>query len=76
MIENINRPAHYADREIEVIKYIKDNMSKEMFNGYLEGSALKYISRYKRKNGLEDLLKCKWFLDMLIKENEQQMDNY
>ena len=31
-----------------------------------EASILQYIVRHKQKNGLEDLLKAKWYLDRLI----------
>jgi len=34
--------------------------------GFLEGNIIKYITRYKDKNGLEDLNKCKHYLDKLI----------
>ena len=64
----INHPNHYADRKIETITYIRDNMTKEQFQGYLEGNILKYISRYKKKNGLQDLLKANWYLNKLIQE--------
>lgn len=33
---------------------------------YYEGNALKYLIRYKKKNGLEDLKKCRDYLDYLI----------
>jgi hypothetical protein len=33
---------------------------------YLEGNIVKYISRYKRKNGIDDLLKAQHYLDKLI----------
>jgi len=62
---NIN-PAHYKQGSIETIEYILDkNMN------YLEGNVVKYISRYKMKNGLEDLHKAKWYLDRLIKEYDE-----
>lgn len=34
--------------------------------GYLEGNVIKYIVRYKDKNGLEDLKKAQTYLDKLI----------
>jgi hypothetical protein len=34
--------------------------------GYLEGTAIKYLTRWKRKNGVEDLKKAKHFIDKLI----------
>jgi hypothetical protein len=42
--------------------------------GYLEGCATKYIARWRKKNGLEDLLKARHYLDKLIEvaKAEQQ----
>ena len=34
---------------------------------YFSGNVVKYICRYKEKNGLEDLLKAKWYLERVIK---------
>lgn len=34
--------------------------------GYFEGQITKYVTRWRKKNGLEDLLKAKHFLDKLI----------
>lgn len=62
----VEKPKHYADRMVEVITYIEDNMSPEAYRGYLEGNLIKYVSRYKTKNGKQDLLKAKWYLERLI----------
>jgi len=62
MSDNIN-PSHYRQGNIEVIDFILD----QKFS-YLEGNVIKYISRYKYKNGLEDLNKARWYLDLLIEE--------
>lgn len=40
--------------------------------GYLEGNIVKYVSRWKKKNGLEDLKKARHYLDKLIEVTEQQ----
>jgi len=72
--DTVNRPEHYADRQIETIDYIRDNMTAEQFKGYLEGNIIKYISRYKKKNGLQDLLKAQWYLKKLIQECENAGD--
>ena len=66
MADNVNHPSHYTKGKIEVIEYIKDNLSYDMFIGYLTGNIIKYISRYKFKNGLEDLQKAQWYLNYLI----------
>ncbi len=41
-------------------------MSAEAFAGYLQGNCIKYLSRYREKNGIEDLLKCQHYLAKLI----------
>ena len=41
-------------------------MSHEAFAGYLRGCALKYLARYQLKDGVEDLRKCRHYLDKLI----------
>jgi len=64
--DSIN-PTYYKQGEIEVIDFILDqNMD------YLTANVQKYISRWKFKDGIDDLRKARWFLDKLI---EQQMKN-
>ena len=57
-------PSHYKQGFIEVIDFILDQSMD-----YLEGNVVKYVSRYKYKNGLEDLQKAKWYIEKLIEEN-------
>ena len=61
----INHPKHY-NRGIEAIDYIESHGMD--FN---EGNVVKYITRYKDKNGLEDLKKAKWYLDRVIRNYEK-----
>ena len=69
--DNIN-PNHYKRGDIEVIDFILD----QNFN-YLEGNIIKYVSRYKDKNGLEDLKKAQWYLNRLIQTlNESNVSDY
>ena len=59
--EKINHPKHYTKGKIECIDYINAcNFD------YLEGNIIKYIARYKFKNGVEDLRKAEFYLRMLI----------
>jgi hypothetical protein len=51
---------HYA-KAIQPWDYIVENKL-----GYLEGNIVKYVSRHKDKNGLEDLHKARHYLDKLI----------
>lgn len=53
--------AHYNSKAIQPWDYIVSNNL-----GYLEGNVIKYVSRYKEKNGLQDLEKAKHYLEKLI----------
>lgn len=66
--DNVNSPKHYNHNEhgIECIQAIQASMSKEEFQGYLKGNCIKYLWRYKYKNGLEDLNKAQWYSNKLI----------
>jgi hypothetical protein len=39
--------------------------------GYLEGNIIKYVSRYKKKGGMADLLKAQHYLQKLIETTEK-----
>ena len=67
MADNVNNPTHYTG-EVECIEAIKSSMSNERFKGYIKGNIIKYIWRYERKNGAEDLLKAQWYVNRLVKE--------
>lgn len=41
--------------------------------GYLEGNIIKYVSRYKNKNGVQDLEKAKHYLEKLIEEAQEKL---
>ena len=65
-LDMVNSPAHYNKANIETIDMIK-SVTGDGFETYLQGNILKYICRYKYKNGVEDLKKAKWYLNRLIK---------
>jgi len=52
---------HYKDMAIQPTEYITKNKL-----GFIEGNIVKYISRWRYKNGLEDLKKIKHYVDLLI----------
>lgn len=58
---------HYKNLVIQPVEYIiANNLS------YLQGSVIKYVTRYLNKNGVEDLKKAKHFIDMMIQEEEDK----
>jgi|13_taG_2_1085334.scaffolds.fasta_scaffold04207_10 hypothetical protein len=63
-VEEINHPEHY-NIGIETTDYIK---SWDM--NFVEGNIIKYVTRYRYKNGIKDLLKAKWYLEDLISQIE------
>lgn len=67
MTDNVNKPKHYTSGSIETIDYIESTLTREEFAGFCKGNALKYVSRERLKNGLEDLLKANWYLNRLNK---------
>lgn len=52
---------HYKSCVIQPVEYIHKNGLN-----YFEGNALKYLTRHRRKNGKQDLLKAKHYIDLLI----------
>ena len=65
----VNSPNQYTNDTIECIDYMKDNMSGEAFQGYLEGACKKYLHRFRYKSQpVADLKKAQWYLNKLIKE--------
>lgn len=74
--DNVNSPSHYNTGKFEVIDIIEDRLTDEELEGYYMGNVLKYICRYKYKNGMEDLKKAVWYINRLIKrkENEQGLE--
>jgi len=59
----VNNPSHYTQGKIEVLDFILDQDLP-----YLAGNIVKYICRYRYKNGVEDLQKAEFYLKRLIKE--------
>lgn len=74
--DNVNHPDHYIQDGIETIDVIK--AWTKGLDGIIAtdtGNVIKYISRWNKKNGIEDLKKAQWYLNHLIKEMEERMEN-
>lgn len=77
--EEVNHPSHYISdagiESIEVIDAFTDHLVGR--EATYTGNILKYTMRWKKKGGLKDLKKARWYLERLIahvekleKENE------
>ena len=63
--EMVNNPPHYNQKGIECIDAMQA-ATDEGFEYYLQGNIIKYMWRYRYKNGVEDLKKAQWYLTKLI----------
>ena len=52
---------HYKDQPIQPVEYIHANAI-----GYFEGNVIKYVTRWRKKNGIADLEKAKHYIELLI----------
>lgn len=74
-LDTVNHPAHYqlsgfpeGFETIDVIAAVTADMTG--MEAVCTANALKYLIRWKHKNGVEDLKKARWYLDRLIGEYE------
>ena len=58
--------SHYKDCAIQPVEYIHANGI-----GYVEGNVIKYVTRWKNKNGIADLRKARHYIDLLIELEER-----
>lgn len=73
----VNHPSHYQSESglevIDVIKAFTSNLTG--IEATDTGNVLKYMCRWKNKNGVEDLKKAKWYLEHLINNVENRIDS-
>lgn len=76
---DVINPAHYQQQSMETIELIRGSMSTEAYRGFLLGNIIKYVTRYKHKNGSTDLRKAMWYLNELtslqVIEEDANADN-
>jgi hypothetical protein len=61
---------HYKKQSIETWDFIVANDI-----GFLEGNAIKYLTRWKSKNGLQDLEKARHYVDKLIEVERLKLNS-
>lgn len=71
MSDMVNHPSHYTAGEVECIDAIKAAVTDlQGFDAYCTGNAIKYLWRWKRKGGTQDLSKAVWYIQRLISTRE------
>ena len=67
-ITDPTKPQHYPNAgQNDVIAFCQSNNI-----GFIEGNVIKYVTRHKDKNGLEDLQKAQEYLNRLIQSYGQR----
>lgn len=61
---------HYKEFKVQPLEYALENDL-----GICEHAVIKYISRWRTKNGIEDLRKARHYIDIMI-EREVGVDPY
>lgn len=63
--DNKIKPSYYHKGKVDTITFCQENKL-----GFCEGNIVKYIVRYADKNGMEDLLKVREYLNRIIESEE------
>ena len=64
--DNVNSPSHYQGK-VECIDCIESaTAGLNGIEAFCTGNAIKYLYRWKKKNGITDLKKAKWYIDKII----------
>lgn len=75
--EMINHPVHYTHGKIECIDAIESaTCDLTGVEAVCTGNVIKYVWRWKLKNGIEDLEKAEWYLNKLIKKIKEDKNAY
>ena len=69
---HVDHPNHYklGNSGLEVLDIIEMSMTKDNYLGFLLGNVIKYVLRWNRKNGVEDLKKARNYLEWAIEKLE------
>lgn len=72
----VNHPSHYCNGKIECIDAIESAVSElSGLDAVCTANVIKYVWRWKHKNGVTDLRKAQWYLNKLIDLQEAQNGN-
>lgn len=67
MNDTVNRPAHYTAGKVECIDAIEAaTVGLEGIEAVCTANIIKYIWRWKRKGGAQDIRKAMWYADRLL----------
>lgn len=70
--QEINHPSHYADDQFECIEVMMDTQGLDATQDFCILNAFKYLYRHRKKGGIKDLKKAKWYLEYAIDLEEKR----
>jgi hypothetical protein len=62
---------HYRSKKVQPWTAMESWMTPIEFEGFLRGNVIKYIARYRDKDGLKDVYKAKHYLERLVELLEE-----
>ena len=68
----VNHPGHYETGKFECIEVMQEALGIDAVKNFCICNAFKYLYRHKRKNGLEDIKKAKWYIDKFLELSEEE----
>ena len=69
-VDMVNNPPHYNQHGIECLDAIRA-ATGQGYQYYLQGNIIKYLWRYRYKNGKQDLQKALFYLEKMIEEVDE-----
>ena len=72
----VSHPQHYTQGGIECIDALKAaTVGKRGIEAVCVANVIKYLWRYEKKNGIEDVRKAKFYIERLLKELEESQQS-
>ena len=72
--DNVNHPSHYTQGKIECIDAMESAYGTEAVIWFCMCNAFKYLWRFNKKNGRDDILKCQWYQNKMV-ELQNKLNN-
>lgn len=61
-----SKPLHYQGKNMEVFDVLEAFLTKNELEGFFKGNVIKYVLRYPYKDGRNDLIKARHYLNKLV----------
>lgn len=72
--DNVNHPSHYETGKFECFDVMREVLGDNVVKDFCIANTFKYIYRHKRKNGVEDIKKAKWYIDKYLELEKNKND--